>query len=309
MEKYDVSGVRDRNTSVTGPEFFVSNFDDLQVAFIIERNPPLSYIKTGNAAHSHSSFELQLIIENTFEELIENARTVCLEKGELMLIPPHVLHKTKTSHTYGRYCINFFICPNESEDNVKQNSLELLFSQINQELIFTNKEITHCFEKIFDSVSNDELTLSRIQLYLSLVFMEVATHLNTVTEHPFEPKPFFLSQHQVDANRKWLIDAYVSHYYMHKNHVEALARILNLSARHTNRIVKTLTGYNLQDLVLRHRMSIAVENIKYTDASLGQISELLGYSTYSGFYTAFCKYHGFSPDKLRENTVCNSARK
>ena len=121
--------------------------------------------------------------------------------------------------------------------------------------------------------------------------------------HPqiIEKKDVFPTQHQIDSHRKWLIDAYVSNYYMCKNHIENMAYILNLSPRQTSRIVKSLTDETLQTLILNQRMSIALEKIKYTDMSLNQISEMIGYSSYTGFYVAFCNHFGYSPEKLREN--------
>lgn len=88
---------------------------------------------------------------------------------------------------------------------------------------------------------------------------------------------------------------------MCKNHIDNIPRLLNLSPRQASRSVKTLTNSNLQELILKQRMCIAYETINYTTLPLNQIADMIGYSTYSGFYTAFCNYYGYSPEKLREN--------
>lgn len=47
-------------------------------------------------------------------------------------------------------------------------------------------------------------------------------------------------------------------------------------------------------------MNVGIAAIKNTDFTLKQISEMVGYETYSGFYIAFNKFFGFSPESLRQ---------
>ena len=77
---------------------------------------------------------------------------------------------------------------------------------------------------------------------------------------------------------------------MCKNHAEILASVLSLSQRQTLRIVNNLTGHTINDLILKQRMNVGIAAIKNTDFTLKQISEMVGYETYSGFYIAFNKF-------------------
>ena len=308
-ERIQPSEIQNYNNLISTPEIFISDIDGVQVIFMLNYvAAPDFTAKSFDFNHSHTSFELQYVSDNCMVELIDNEKKIRLCDGDLLLLPPHTLHKNLTNpQEFTSYSINFTIVPpsDGEQEHSRYAFYEALFSKLNKALLFQNIDIAHCVEKIFDSASNPSLLSSRTKLYLRLVFEELAMLLNSENPQTLELKPMFPTQNQIDNHRKWLIDAYVSNYYMCKNHVENMAYILNLSARQTSRIVKTLTNETLQTLILNQRMNVAFEKIKYSDLSLNQISEMIGYGSYTGFYVAFCNHFGYSPEKLRENIENN----
>ena len=305
-ERVQPTEIQNYNNLISTPEIFISDIDGVQVVFIVNFvSAPGFRAKLLDFNHSHTSFELQCVFHNVMEELMDNKRKIKVHENELLLIPPHIMHKNITSSQDGMaesFAINFTIVdvPDKNEAHPRHIFCKKLFSKVTEELLFKNEDITHCMKKVVSASENLSLLSGNIKLYLRLVFEELIVALNSMYPQVIEKKEALPTQHQIDIHRKWLIDAYVSNYYMCKNHVENMAYILNLSHRQTSRIVKTLTNETLQNLILNQRMSIALEKIKYTDLSLNQISEVVGYSSYTGFYVAFCNHFGFSPEKLRE---------
>lgn len=299
--------VQNYSNLISTPEILISDIDGIQVVFILNYvSAPDFRARMLDFNHSHTSFELQYVSENRMEELMDNKRKIAINSGELLLIPPHVMHKNLTNTQeidVSSFAINFSIIE-PSDKSEAQNSryafCKTLFSKVTQELLFQNEDIAHCMDKVAASISSPSLLSSSTILYLRLIFEELILLLNSMNPQVTENKIAFPTQHQIDTHRKWLIDAYVSNYYMCKNHTENMAYILNLSPRQTSRIVKTLTNQTLQSLILNQRMNIALEKIKYTDLSLNQIADIVGYSSYTGFYVAFCNHFGYSPEKLRE---------
>ncbi len=302
--------IQNYNNLISIPEIFISDIDGVQVVFILNFvSAPGFRAKLLDFNHSHTSFELQYVSKGYIEELMDNKRKIKAGNGELLLIPPHIMHKNITStldDSITSFAINFTIVdPPEKNDpvNPRHTFCKTLFSKVTEELIFRNEDISRCMDKIAAAASDPSLFSSSLKLYLRLIFEELILLLHSMHPQIIEKKDVFPTQHQIDSHRKWLIDAYVSNYYMCKNHIENMAYILNLSPRQTSRIVKSLTNETLQTLILNQRMSIALEKIKYTDMSLNQISEMIGYSSYTGFYVAFCNHFGYSPEKLRgDNT-------
>ncbi len=282
------------------PEILISNIEQMQVGFVLSS----SASKTPDypdVTHAHDNFELQYIVDNDVEILVDNSRKLKLNEGDLLLLPPHLYHKVcENSSNHKHYCINFSVLPNQYIlSNEQVQTIEFrnqTLASVEQELVFRNTEIQNLILKIFESDSgNLSLTLKN-KLYLNVIFEEIITHLSNKNVSVSEPQPIDAT-HLINMQRKWIIEKYISHYYMYRNHTENLSQILGLSPRQSSRVVKELTGSTLQELILTQRMVVAMESIKFSDMSLTQIADMLGYSTYYGFYTAFCKYYGFSPEQ------------
>ena len=291
------------------PEIFILNFGTIDVIFMVSFVSSTASPDFIFPAHCHSTFELQCIVAEQVELLIDNTRRITLQEGDLLLLPPHMLHSDLTpSFSFSRRTINFSIIPSQKESSETELSnsdafLEHLFSQVNQEIIYRNAEIVHSIKNIF---CNQEIDISdpfftlKTKAYLSLIFEEIARHLKACTSQPTNVIQQHILPQYTDMQRTWLIDSYVATYYMYNNHIDNLACLLNLSSRQVCRVVKALTNRSLQEQILEQRMAISMHYITETSLSLQQISEAVGYSTYPGFYTAFCKFYGCSPETYRK---------
>jgi len=82
--------------------------------------------------------------------------------------------------------------------------------------------------------------------------------------------------------------------------IEELAKRLFLSVRELQRYL--LENYNRTFIELKNeaRMSYAKNKLLYTNLSITEISELIGYSTIEHFTNAFKRYFGLSPLKYRK---------
>jgi len=97
-------------------------------------------------------------------------------------------------------------------------------------------------------------------------------------------------------SRKRIIEEYISNFYMEQGGISELAKILYLSPRQTQSVVKSLMGENFKTLIVRQRIHAANLLMKTTNLSLDEISREIGYHSYSGFYMAYVKLMGCSPD-------------
>lgn len=300
--KYEVliPELLDYSKIVDVPEILISNIEQMQVGFVLSSS--LSEVPAcPDVTHAHDNFELQYIAEDNVEILVDNSRKLTLNEGDLLLLPPHIYHKVcENSTNYKYYCINFSTLPNQTI--LSNNAIQSIdfrnkvLSSVKQELVFHNDDIKHLILKIFESNNEFSALFLKNKLYLNVIFEEIITLLSNENIYISELQPTDAT-HQINMQRKWMIEKYISHYYMYRNHTENLSQLLGLSPRQASRVVKELTGATLQELILTQRMVVAMEAIKFSDISLTQIADMLGYSTYYGFYTAFCKYYGFSPEQ------------
>ena len=85
------------------------------------------------------------------------------------------------------------------------------------------------------------------------------------------------------------ISEFFSHRYQEKVSLSDLATQLHLSNKQTERLVQKYTGRSFTDALISHRMAIAKYLIETTNLSLQEISEYVGYRSYSGFWKAYTK--------------------
>ena len=82
--------------------------------------------------------------------------------------------------------------------------------------------------------------------------------------------------------------------------VRELMEELHLSRRQIDRTVRACMGESLNSLLIRQRMNAAQVLLRYTERPITVIAEEVGYTSYVGFYSAFKKHIGISPDAYRQ---------
>lgn len=77
--------------------------------------------------------------------------------------------------------------------------------------------------------------------------------------------------------------------------VKDVANHVGLSASRASHLFKNSSGKSIIDYVIEIRLSIAMEQLKYTNLTLEQIAELCGFGSYSYFHRVFKKKYGMPP--------------
>ena len=91
------------------------------------------------------------------------------------------------------------------------------------------------------------------------------------------------------------IERHLCEYFHDSACLTMLADALSLSVRQTSRVVQEIMHKNFKELIVAERMRVADILIKSRKYSLEQIAEIVGYRSYSGFFTAYRKYFGKTP--------------
>ena len=93
-------------------------------------------------------------------------------------------------------------------------------------------------------------------------------------------------------NRQFIINEFFAKNYNADVTLYDLAQELCLGIKQTEREVKKYTGNSFRDELRRKRIEMANILMKTTDFPLTKISELVGYTTYSGFFKATSQFAG-----------------
>ncbi len=87
--------------------------------------------------------------------------------------------------------------------------------------------------------------------------------------------------------------------------LEELARHVSLSVSRVKQLFKEQTGLTPHDYILRARIGLAQDMLRYTDCPITEIAFQLGFSTSQHFATAFRKYTRETPSGYRK--TCRNA--
>ena len=98
----------------------------------------------------------------------------------------------------------------------------------------------------------------------------------------------------------YLIDAYIEKNYHRQVRLAEVAAALCLSERQTQRVIRELTGGTFSEMLTAYRLSVAAQLEETTEMSRADIAAYVGFSTYSGFRRAECRFAQDKP-KRREN--------
>lgn len=91
--------------------------------------------------------------------------------------------------------------------------------------------------------------------------------------------------------------------YIHKNYAEKITledieEELNFHRNYLNRCFKKHTGVSIYNYLLNYRLEQAMNFLMYTDASVSEVAENVGFKNSKSFSTAFKKLYSVTPSSL-----------
>jgi len=92
--------------------------------------------------------------------------------------------------------------------------------------------------------------------------------------------------------------------YIYLNHktvtMQSLSDHFNYHPKYLSAFIHKQTGQTFRDLTVRIKLQSSANYLLYTNDSIEQIVELVGYKDKSSFYSMFKKEYGFSPSEYRK---------
>ena len=181
-----------------------------------------------------------------------------LQEGDVLCVPANMLHQYQSFEKNSKR-ISFFVdCENHpkivSKITFSKPVLSLLCNEI-QEYVLTGKD-------------------NKLKPLLSYICCDFFIEKTKKTLSPI-------------TNRELIIDDFFREKYSSNVTVGDLAKELMLSNKQTEREIKRITGNTFIGELSKRRMNAAIMLSQTTNLSLTKISELVGYSSYSGFYKAY----------------------
>ncbi|WP_147676750.1 helix-turn-helix domain-containing protein [Algibacter pacificus] len=155
------------------------------------------------------------------------------------------------------------------------------------------QELLPVFEEVFKSYENIDV-FSKVTTHK---FLALLYNLKEFTKIQNELQPLINSSHSITNQYLKLVNVH----YLEKRTVKEYATLLNISASHLSKTVKTETNKKALSHINGRLIKEAKSLIQFTNLSIAEIAHQLGFSDASNFGNFFRKHTSTSPLTFRKN--------
>ncbi|HOP74967.1 MAG TPA: AraC family transcriptional regulator [Bacillota bacterium] len=246
--------------------------------------------------HFHSRYEIYYLVSGERFYFIHD-RTYLIQKGDLVLISPYVIHKTMDTGKphHERYLIEFdqrFVS-NSIHENLQ--SIEVLFK--NRHVIRLSPKDRHIFERIFetmlDEVQNQRLDYEiQLQSLLQQLLIYAARNLDLASNgHQY------ISQTHAKVSE---IVKFINTHYAEDLTLVSVAEQFEISHFYLSRLFKAVTGFAFIEYLNSIRIKEAQRLLRETNDKVQAIANAVGFVNQSHFGRIFKEITGTSPLQYRK---------
>ena len=238
--------------------------------FIIDINGSEAkiYMQTGffnhkdlcSPLHKHLFVEMHIFLSGNAVMQCDN-KDIILKEGDVLFIPANMLHKYQSFGEDSKrisFLLDFNKCCNTPDKLSLPKALLPLICKEIQAYTLTGRD-------------------SKLKALLSYICSDFLT---AEAEKPKIPI----------TNRELIVEDFFTKKYSSSATLVDLAHELMLSCKQTEREVKRLTGNTFIEEMSKRKVEAAIMLSQTTSLSLAEISKLVGYTSYCGFYKAYKKY-------------------
>ena len=260
--------------------------------------------------HSHTFFELLFALEGNLQIELLNGERISVPENNFCLIPPMIYHSTHKTVAYEKkLALGFQIEKAEASSGFS-------FFELCMKGLQTASAPPHVFscEELSDTLQafKQELnaSLPASEAYASALLLQCYVLLFRTLCNRFEISlpAEGEKEHDLTVSRKVRIDDYLYHHSDESITQTDLAEALSVSPRQLNRILQQLYGTSFRQLLIDVRLHKAAQLLTNTERPIDDIATSVGYTSLSGFYSAFHAKFGISAGKHRKQSHSKGRR-
>lgn len=247
---------------------------------LLEVNYYRRYISWGRNPHAHEHLQF-LYVTSGEVSLVINDRTYELHRGDLSLIPPHVIHEIYTNTEYEQVGANILL----TDETGMMGVCGLLKQHVTNPIILRDSDLLNHAETIKKMLSNATvLNETKAAYRVGRMLLHVLDTIKT---------------NEKEDIAEQLID-YFNEHMGEKILVQDAANAFHMSVSHLERIAHTHFNMGLIALYNRLRVDYACNLLINSSLSISDIAFRVGFAETSAFSAFFKRYEGRSPKVYRE---------
>lgn len=282
----------------TEDRFILTRLGDLVIRTVVEKHG----FEGGDVSpeiHAHAYYELLISMEGEMCVELDDGARILLQCNDICLIPPNRFHCTHRATVAPKMLgIRFFYQQGDEEAHPalyrrlsadscvriipKQPKLSELIGEISRELHSAELGASHCVEAL----------MTQLYVHLIRLLMDVEK----------ESEPLSAVGDERNTRRRFVEEYFFQNYALPISE-EHLARQMNLSVRQVNRVLRQIYGKGFRAILTEMRVRHAAQLLCQSDRSIEEIAYAVGYTSLSGFYSAFSRQFGVSAGKYRHQAL------
>lgn len=258
------------------------------------------------SAHTHNAAELYLTLTNLPDVLLNDTVSE-VRKGTLILIPPFCVHQLYhgIDQVYERYILNIdirwlekvFECMEDSVDYLKWTDRPLTLTLDEPQL----SKLTAALNRFLPM--QGERSIMAVAEFMALLSV-----LDGVVQEA--SKNFALDQTVVSGTQKTVneIISYINAHLMENLTLGQIASHFYMNKDYLSRLFMKHTHTSIGHYSSIQRIAKAQELLR-EGKTVGEVQEIMGYSSYAYFFKTFQKMTGISPSRYRIQYMTESREK
>lgn len=270
----------------------ITEIDDICIRTVLD-NGFIHNSELAPEVHAHAFYELLIAVEGEIAVDIQDAQqggsSIYMNTGDVCLIPPGIYHATRGASDFpAKLALRFNtarLCKKGEDGEVFADATRALSGCVLPRLLPTSSglyEITCEIRSEINSggiASREYLGILLSQLYIKL--------FRLLDGDGGERRTHSVIKANTEDSRQIQIEEYIFTHFGEQITEQDLAREMHLSKRQLSRVLRQLFGKSFREMLIEARLNRAAQLLCDTDLTVEEIATLVGYTSLSGFYTAF----------------------
>ena len=265
--------------------------------------------------HAHDYIQIWYVLKGEFMHSIQH-HTYRMVKGNLFVVPPHVVHRVdpilgQSIHIIGLEFLPQFVCEGylsagKGRAGFDAAYLEPFMEEVKDvvpKVAFSGEEdrkLSHLLQDMlheFQSAKRYYEMMLRADLLklMSLIIRESAKQSGKLENE----------DERVETFRELMTSSiqYVNDHYAEELRLETICREFNISKSYFCQLFKRFTGKTYSDYLLEYRIHKAAELLLTTDMSVTEVGYGVGFNDRAYFSRAFKRLTGVTPSHYKKKAT------
>ena len=252
--------------------------------------------------HAHDYYEFYFFLEGDVQIQI-GEQLFPVRFGDIMLIPPHLKHRTIIRSQTTPYRRFVFWISQDYCNHLLQSSPD--YAYVMQYVATEKRYIFHTDQIEFNAIQSKILRLleeMRTQKFgreaqISICVNDLVLNINRLAHEKNTPKK---------KNTEYLLyqqlEAYIEEHLEEDLSLEKLSEVFYASKYHIAHVFKDNIGLSIHQYITKKRLNLCREAIS-GKMGITEAYHKFGFGDYSSFYRAFKKEYGISPKDFRDMQI------